>query len=256
MPDLPITARQISAKDSVRRTVIEPATQNVLTRLREMIVTGEIPPGYRLRAEALATKLNVSRTPIRSALAVLATEGLVSYSENRGYTAETLEVREILDAIEVRAVLEGHACQLSVDYGWTEPDLAALAETVAAGRRIVDASRWSEEIEHGWYLHNADFHRLIARAANNRVIRNAIRISILYPIFGDIGRLSPAVAAHVPPRLRKIPDTVPEHICESQADHEAILAAIQREDAVEAAALMTAHVSASRDRLASIASRR
>ncbi|MGH1560858.1 GntR family transcriptional regulator [Caulobacter segnis] len=42
----------------------------MLTRLREMIVTGELPPGTRLRAEGLATQLNVSRTPVRSALAV------------------------------------------------------------------------------------------------------------------------------------------------------------------------------------------
>jgi len=59
-----------------RRPQIEPSTHTVLTRLRERIVTGEIPPDTRLRAEGLAAEMNVSRTPIRSALAVLSAEAM------------------------------------------------------------------------------------------------------------------------------------------------------------------------------------
>jgi GntR family transcriptional regulator, vanillate catabolism transcriptional regulator len=235
---------------------IEPATQTVLTRLREMIVTGEIVPGARLRAEALAVRLAVSRTPIRIALAVLATEGLVSYSVNRGYTAEILSIREILDALEVRAMLEGQAARLSVDYGWHPDDIAILMEAVHAGRVIVDAAKWSEAIEYAWYSANREFHRIVARASNNRVLRNAIRISIIYPIFGDVGRLSPAVAPHVPQRLRRVSETVPDHIIESQNDHEAIVSAIQADNAIEADRLMTAHGLKSRERLNMIANRR
>ena len=235
---------------------IEPATLSVLSRLREMIVTGEVVPGSRLRAEALATKLAVSRTPVRSALAVLATEGLVSYSVNRGYTAETLSIREILDAIEVRAVLEGHACRLSVDYGWNADDFRVLTDAVTSGLAIVDAGDWSEAIEREWYWANREFHRIIARASNNRVLRNAIRISIIYPVFGDIARLYPAVAQHVPQRLRQVPDSVPDHVAESQDEHEAILAAIRGDDAIAAEQLMVAHVMKSRDRINLIATRR
>ena len=102
----------------------EPATHTVLSRLREMIVTGQIAPGTRLRAEGLATQLEVSRTPVRSALAVLSAEGLVLYSMNRGYTVRAVTLGDIFDSIDVRASLEGLACRLSVDRGWAEDGLA------------------------------------------------------------------------------------------------------------------------------------
>jgi hypothetical protein len=54
------------------------------------IVTGKVAPDTRLRAEALAEQLEVSRTPVRSALALLSAEGLVSYSVNRGYTVRAI----------------------------------------------------------------------------------------------------------------------------------------------------------------------
>ena len=68
----------------------EMATHTVLSKLRELIVTGNIAPDTRLRAEALAEQLEVSRTPVRSALALLSAEGLVSYSMNRGYTVRAV----------------------------------------------------------------------------------------------------------------------------------------------------------------------
>ncbi|HVK79992.1 MAG TPA: GntR family transcriptional regulator, partial [Verrucomicrobiae bacterium] len=110
----------------------EPATLSVLGRLREMMVTGAIPAGTRLRAEALATQLDVSRTPIRSALAVLAAEGLVSYSVNRGYTVHSTTLRDILDSVEVRGALESLAARLSVEFGW---EAAAIDDLAAIARR-------------------------------------------------------------------------------------------------------------------------
>jgi GntR family transcriptional regulator of vanillate catabolism len=108
----------------------EPTTHTVLTRLREMIVTGEVEPGTPLRAEALAKQLGVSRTPVRSALAVLSAEGLVSYSVNRGYTVGAVSIAEIFDAIEVRASLEALACRLAVEQGIGNDDLERWALTV------------------------------------------------------------------------------------------------------------------------------
>src|SRR5882672_9735138 len=101
----------------------EPTTHTVLTRLREMIVTGQIEPDTRLRAEALAAQLDVSRTPIRSALAVLSAEGLVSYSVNRGYTVRAVTIGDVFDSIEVRASLEALACRISVEKGWSKEEL-------------------------------------------------------------------------------------------------------------------------------------
>lgn len=234
----------------------EPATQTVLTTVRELIVTGKVAPGMRLTAEAIAQDLGVSRTPVRSALAVLLAEGLVSYGVNRGYTVRNIALQDILDAIEARAVLESRACGLSVDYGWTDEELARLRGTVEAGAAIVEDGEWSEAVERDWYKLNRDFHSMIIRASRNATIRNAVRVSLIYPVFGDIARICPAAAARVPPRHRGVPATPPEHIRISQRDHEAILAAIAAEAAEVAEKAMLDHVLASKHRLATIATRR
>lgn len=234
----------------------EPATHTVLMRLREMMVNGQIAPGTRLRAEALATQLDVSRTPIRSALAVLSAEGLVSYSVNRGYTVRAVTIGDVFDSIGVRGTLEGLACRYSVDMGWEQEDLDRLASFVRQGRAIVERGAWSEQIEHDWYHCNWMFHRSIHHASRNMVLRTAIRMTVIYPVFGDVARVCPSVAAHVPPRFRQLPSEPPAHILQSQDEHERLLAAIAAGDAAEAEKIMLAHVMETRTRLHAIATLR
>lgn len=231
----------------------EPATYTVLIRLREMIVTGQIAPGTRLRAEGLAAQLDVSRTPIRSALAVLSAEGLVLYNMNRGYTVRAVTLGDIYDSLEVRSTIEGLACRLSIEQGWADKDLDRLAEILALARGIVDRGEWSEALEHEWYEYNWIFHRSIHHAARNLVLRHSMRMTILYPIFGDPVRVSPTVAAHVPPRAQQISATPPPHIVQSQADHEALLAAIRAGDSAQAERVMSEHVLRTKARILAIA---
>ena len=234
----------------------EPATHTVLTHLREMIVTGHIPPDTRLRAEALAAELAVSRTPIRSALAVLSAEGLVDYGVNRGYTVRAVTIGDVFDSIEVRAGLEGQAARMSVDLGWEAPALERLADIAAQGRAILDRGEWSEAAEVEWYRLNHAFHRTIHHAAQNTVLRNAIRMTLIYPLFGDPARLCPSVAAAVPLRLRQVATTTPEHLLASQDHHERLLDAIRSQDSAEAGRILTDHVLSTKRRLHAIATRR
>lgn len=230
----------------------EPATHSVLMRLREMIVTGKIAPDSKLRAEALATLLDVSRTPIRSALAVLSAEGLVKYSVNRGYTVRPVTIGDVFDSIEVRATLEGMAARAAVELGWEPDALQRSADLVAQARAILDRGEWSEQIECTWYELNRQFHRSIMVASRNEVLRNAVRMTLIYPILGDAARLCPSLAACIPPRHRQLPATPPAHILESQAEHEALLVAFRKEDATQAQRLMVDHVLATKRRLHAI----
>jgi len=234
----------------------ETTTHTVLTKLRELIVTGKIEPETRLRAEALAEQLDVSRTPVRSALALLSAEGLVSYSVNRGYTVRAVTIRDVFDSIEVRAALEALACRVALDRGWAPEELERLASIVQQARVLVDRGDWSAQIEFEWYQFNWMFHRSIHHATHNMALRNSIRMTIIYPVFGDAARVCPSVAAHIPQRLRQLSTTTPDHIRESQVDHEHLIEAIQRGDSAEAARLMSGHVIATKTRLHALATLR
>lgn len=231
-------------------------SSTVLARVRELIVTGEFPAGTHLAAEGVATRLGVSRTPVRAAFSVLLAEGLLEHSLNRGFSVRELTLRDILGAIDLRAALEARGAALSVEYGWAESELTTLETRIADGAGIVAAGAWSADIEREWYEINRDVHAYIARMAHNVAIRSTVRMTLIYPLFGDAARLCPAVARYVPERHRQIPATVPAHIAQSQEDHAAIARAIRADDADEAERLMRAHVLAGRDRLAMLATRR
>jgi len=77
--------------------------------IRQAIVDGRVPPGHRLKEEELAQQLGISRTPVREALLVLQSEGLVEAAPNRGATVRAYDTADLEEMYELRALLEGHA---------------------------------------------------------------------------------------------------------------------------------------------------
>ncbi|NIA68504.1 GntR family transcriptional regulator [Pelagibius litoralis] len=91
----------------------EPLTKSVANRLRDMIAQDALPAGERIRERALAEQLQVSRTPLREALKVLATEGLVELFPNRGAVVSDPDPTEVQDLLQVLGVLEGLGGELA-----------------------------------------------------------------------------------------------------------------------------------------------
>ena len=83
--------------------------------LRELIFDGEIKPGERVAEVALAARLGVSRTPMRIALAALAHEGLLDALGGGGFIVRAFTYSEVVDAIELRSVLEGTAARFAAE---------------------------------------------------------------------------------------------------------------------------------------------
>ena len=92
-------------------------SESVVEALRAAILAGQFQPGERLHEVKLTALLEVSRTPVRAALQKLASEGLLDYTPNRGYTLREFSLGEVVNAYEVRAVLEGLAARLSSEQG-------------------------------------------------------------------------------------------------------------------------------------------
>src|SRR3954447_1757328 len=87
--------------------------EQVAQRLRQMLVEGRISPGAKLNERELSQVLQVSRTPLREAIKMLAAEGLVELLPNRGAVALSLGEQDILNTFEVMAGLEGLSGELA-----------------------------------------------------------------------------------------------------------------------------------------------
>lgn len=95
-----------AAKASVYRL---PLTQQVAAAVRDMIIQDELRPGERVRERELTERLNVSRTPLREALKLLAAEGLLELLPNRGAIVADPAPEQVRDRLELLGVLEGLA---------------------------------------------------------------------------------------------------------------------------------------------------
>ena len=87
--------------------------EEVLSKIRQMILQGELEPGSRIVERSLCERFKVSRTPLREAFKVLRSEGLVEILPNRGARVPTFRKKEICDAMEIMAALEGLAGELA-----------------------------------------------------------------------------------------------------------------------------------------------
>jgi len=87
----------------------------LIDRLREMIVIGDLEPGSKVPEQGLAAKFGVSRTPLREALKVLASEGLITLTPNKGATISQLTLEDLEEAFPVMGALEALSGELACE---------------------------------------------------------------------------------------------------------------------------------------------
>jgi DNA-binding GntR family transcriptional regulator len=216
-------------------TSAEKLVGSLAERISAKILAGEYPPGSRLRQEALAEEFSVSRTPIREALRQLEVKGVIQHVPNQGAIVLAPNARDIREAYQVRAELEGLAISLAVEW-ITDEQLERMRDAqkrfAATVEKLTVAARMSNAKAHlrnvpNWVESNDEFHGVVIEASGNRRLKQLIRDlhlgftrSVMLSALTMDGR-----------RMR-----------ENVAQHEAILSAITRHDAVEARKEMTHHI--------------
>ena len=142
---------------------------HVVSHLRQLIVEGHVAPGGKLNERELCEQLQVSRTPLREAIKMLAAEGLVELVAHRGAVAAALSAQDVADTFEVIAGLEGQSGELAAERisNAERAEIQALHfEMLAAhARRDLPA----------YYRMNAQIHNLINAAARNPVLTQTYR---------------------------------------------------------------------------------
>ena len=118
-----------------------------LGRIREMILRGKLTPGQRLAEAPLAEALGMSRTPVRQALPVLAQEGLLVEHDARGYVVRGCSSSDILDALDLRGLLEGLAARRVAERGASHALVGSLRQALADGDCILGKGHIEESDE-------------------------------------------------------------------------------------------------------------
>jgi DNA-binding GntR family transcriptional regulator len=112
------------------------SAQHAVEGLRRALVSGELAPGDRVRQEELAESLGVSLAPVREALAILEREGQVTYLPRRGYFVTELEIGDVQEIYELRALLEERAARRALPL----LDEDAIGRVELAARECVAAA--------------------------------------------------------------------------------------------------------------------
>lgn len=141
----------------------------VYTRIRDAIISGELPPGSPVGVPALAEALGVSRSPVRDAILRLTHEGLVHTRARRGATVVLIRPEDLERLYEVREVLEGLAARLAALSSRPAAD-DELAEVIAAHSRAIANVNIPEHIEL-----DVTFHRMVREMSGNPEVERLLR---------------------------------------------------------------------------------
>ena len=140
-----------------RRTLSEEAADN----LREFILLGKLAPGTAIPERDLAEALGVSRTPLREALRLLETEGLVEYSATRRPRVADPSLQELTQYISVLGALEA----LAGETACVEATMTEIAEIVSLGAKMVEVPDALDPLE--FFRLDMEFHAAIVEASRN-----------------------------------------------------------------------------------------
>lgn len=218
------------------------AEENLLQQIRDvslarvirdeilaLILRGELAPGSRITEPMIASRLGVSRVPVREALRDLESTGLVESRKHTGTFVRQLSPKETADLYELRSVLDAFAGRAAAVKG--DPALiAVLEQRLRAMERAAEAKDVMT-----YYETNLHFHWDIIDASGNDQVREVYR--------GVVQKLHLA-------RLKNLSTDV--GMLNSIREHHAIVDAIRGKQPDECEALMANHVKAAGERLSTL----
>ncbi|MBP6019027.1 MAG: GntR family transcriptional regulator [Burkholderiaceae bacterium] len=202
------------------------SAEGAAQRLREAILSGEFQPGEKLHQDQVAEMLGVSRTPLRTALSMLAQTGLVVYESNKGFRVREHSPSHIRHAFVVRAELEALACKLAAE-NMTEERAQALHELVVEGDRLLAGDTLLPQHHADYRLMNVAFHANIVDYSGNLWLREMIDQIHNVPLISD----------------RVIIWKNRDIFIRTHDDHHRIARALASRDGQRASAIMREHVS-------------
>jgi DNA-binding GntR family transcriptional regulator len=192
----------------------------VVERLRDMIIQGELAPGVKLNERVLCERLHTSRTPVREAIKYLASEGLVELLPNRGAIVTPITAATVREMFELLGALEALAGELAC----VNASDADIAEIRALHYQMLAHHARSELAP--YFRFNQQIHMRLVESAGNATLVNTYR----------------ALNGHVR-RARYMANLSRERWDHAVEEHQKILEALVRRDSALLPELLRSHLS-------------
>ncbi|QUH19683.1 GntR family transcriptional regulator [Alkaliphilus sp. B6464] len=158
---------EVKKLDNLEKLHIEnykPLREIVFEYLRQSILDGKLEPGKRLMEIQMAEQLGVSRTPVREAIRKLELEGLVVMVPRRGAYVADVSIKDVLEVLEVRMVLEGLAASLAAER-MSDDEINELISVCDEFK-----SYYEEDNIEGMIQKDVEFHdRIFSSTGNNKL---------------------------------------------------------------------------------------
>jgi DNA-binding GntR family transcriptional regulator len=204
--------------------------EEIANNLRELIMSGELQEGDKIKEDELCSSMGISKTPLREALRVLSVEGLIRLVPNRGSFVSTPTFEEIREMFDVMSVLEG-VCARAAAAKMGAKDLATLEKL---HERLEENYRRKAQRE---YIRiNNQYHAFVQELAGNRTLNqivNGLRQKILLYRYQSLN--------------------LPERFAQSIQEHRDLLEAFRKKDPKKAETLMRRHLKKQCDALEKLA---
>ncbi len=194
--------------------------KQVYKRIKEAIVNHQLYPGMKLDEKQLSEKLGVSRTPIREAFTRLDQEGLVSIEPHRGVFVSRITVRDLIEVLDMREVLEGLSARIFTQRA-EEEEIEELKNIL----RPFTLENVENKIEE-YNLANVDFHNCIIDGSKNTRL-----ISTIYNLYDHLSMAKILQIISVTGRAKK-----------SLKQHQNIVKAIEKHESEKVEELTRVHI--------------
>jgi DNA-binding GntR family transcriptional regulator len=200
----------------------------VADAIRDAILKGRIRPGERLKEDVIAGELEVSRTPVREAIAMLQAEGVVEAPQHRGAQVRSYTPSELEEIYDLRSILEGYAASRAATR-ITRAELTKMRRSCEAMEKLQP-----DDLEH-LVRENHVFHHTILDAAD------AKRLEAMVHQISAVPLIYQSYAWYTPEQL---------HL--SLEYHSRVLDALEKHDAERAERDMRHHLSNAREALTTV----
>ena len=208
----------------------KPLHEEIANNLRELIMSGELQEGDKIKEDELCSSMGISKTPLREALRVLSVEGLIQLVPNRGSFVSTPTFEEIREMFDVMSVLEG-ICARAAAEKMSAKDLATLEKLHTKLEK-----NFKRRAQREYIRINNQFHAFVQELAGNRTLNqivNGLRQKILLYRYQSLN--------------------LPERFEQSIQEHRDLIEAFRKKDSKKAETLMRRHLKTQCDALEKLA---